>query len=76
MSESKLVIKEISNDKQEIVQLTDKQTGDINGGYYYPLPIYYPTLQDFAIANREAYQYNTFLSDVNHENFLNNVIRA
>ena len=76
MSNNKLVIRELSNNKKELVELNDKQTGDINGGYYYPLPIYYSNLQDFAIANQFAYQYNTFLSDVNHENFLNNVIRA
>jgi hypothetical protein len=76
MSDSKLVIKDLSNNKQELVELTDKQTGDVNGGYYYPLPIYYPTLQDFAIANQAAFEYNMNLSDVNHENFLNNVIRA
>jgi hypothetical protein len=76
MSDSKLVIKDLSNNKQELVELTDKQTGDVNGGYYYPLPIYYPTLQDFAIANQAAFEHNMNLSDVNHENFLNNVIRA
>ena len=76
MSESKLVIKELSNNKQELVELSGEQAADINGGYYYPLPIYYPTLQDFALANQAAFEYNMYLSDINHQNFLDNVIRA
>ena len=76
MSNNKLAIEELSNNQQELVELTDKQTGDVNGGYYYPLPIYYSNIQDFAIANQAAYQYNTYLSDYNHEYFLDNVIRA
>ena len=73
---SKLVIKELSNNKQELVQLTDKQAGNINGGYYYPLPIYYSNIQDFGYANQIAYEYNSYLSDVNHQNFIENVIWA
>ncbi len=76
MSQRKLVIDELPNNKQELVELTDKQTGDINGGYYYPLPINYPNMASFAIANRAAFRINMLRSDINHQNFIKNVIQA
>ena len=74
MSNNKLVINELPNNKQELVELNSEQAGDINGGYYYPLPIYYPTLQDFAIANRAAFRMNMLQSDLDVQNFIDNKI--
>jgi len=76
MSNNKLMIKQLPvNEKQQLVELTWEQAGDINGGYYYPLPIFYPTLGQFSVANQIAFSNNAIGSQANVDAFIANDFR-
>ena len=76
MSNNKLVIEQLeASPKQQLVELTWGEAGDINGGYYYPLPIFYPTLGEFSVANQIAFTNNAIVSQANVDAFIANDFR-